>query len=218
MDNNFLFDRLSIAFEFYTDKSLFTMNEHVFIDSRELYLQFSYILTDIHIRYNRANITDYHIMVKDDMKIKVFVLPHCVIRICQTKIYYTRYYNIFEYIIKLDNHNLEHIYNIYHTDKYIIIVSKCIIPLVTNNIINKQHIIDYTLIRNQIGLLINKLIIDGYSHNDVRIDNIGYDPDINKYVLFDFDKFRKSDNNNDRITLDKSINYYKYDKMIDIMI
>ena len=56
--------------------------------------------------------------------------------------------------------------------------------------------------------LIKQLLIDGYSHNDVRIDNIGYDPILDKYILFDFDKCNMSNSNNDFNTLNKSINFY----------
>ena len=203
-----LLNRLSIAFKYYTDYSLFIKNDHIFIDNIELYLQFNNICNNINILYNNSDISDYHIIIKEDMFIKVFVLSYCVIRICHINIYYDRYIHIYTYIQDKNHSNLEHIYNIYLTDKYVIIVSKCIIPLIVDNMINPLHDPDYIMIRLQMYQLIEQLINDGYSHNDVRIDNIGYDPNINKYVLFDFDKFNISNYNNDFYTLNKSIEFY----------
>jgi len=203
-----LLDKLSSAFQYYTDYTLFVQNDHIFIDSIELYLQFDEICNNINKLYNRSDISNFHIIIKEDMNIKVFVLSYCVIRICSINIYNERYIHVFDYIQNKNHSNLEQIYNIYLTDKYIIIVSKCIIPLITNNIINPLHTPDYTMIYYQMYQLIDQLIIDGYSHNDVRIDNIGYDPNIDKYVLFDFDKFNISNINNDLYTLNKSIQFY----------
>jgi Ser/Thr protein kinase RdoA (MazF antagonist) len=79
---------------------------------------------------------------------------------------------------------------------------------VIDNKINPLHKPNYILIREQMHKLIYQFISDGYSHNDVRIDNIGYDSENDLYVLFDFDKFNKSTTNNDINILDKSIRYY----------
>lgn len=204
----YLFNRLNHVFYDYTDKSLFDLNHHIFIDNYNLFIEINIIINNIHILYNKSDITDYNIVLKEDMNIKVFVLSNCIIRICLTTIYDKFYICIYKYIIDLLHPNLEHIYNIYHTTKYVIIVSKSIIPLVIDNRINPLHVPDFKLIREQMNNLIKLFIKDGYSHNDVRIDNIGYDSENNLYVLFDFDKFNKSNNNNDLYLLDKSIHYY----------
>jgi len=204
----YLFNRLNNVFYLYTDSTLFDNNHHIFIDNYDLFIQMNIIINNIHIKYNRSDISNFNITLKDDMNIKVFVLSNCIIRICQVTIYNNIYIYVYNYIINLIHPNLEQIFDIYHTDKYVIIVSKSIIPLVIDNKINPIHMPDYTQIRYQMQQLINQFIIDGYSHNDVRIDNIGYDKDTNRYVLFDFDKFNKSNNNNDLYMLDKSIKYY----------
>ena len=59
-----LLNRLSIAFNYYTDFTLFTKNNHIFIDTIELYLQFNDICNNIHLLYNRSDISNYHIILK----------------------------------------------------------------------------------------------------------------------------------------------------------
>jgi hypothetical protein len=121
-----LLDKLSSAFFYYTDFTLFDKNDHIFIDNNELYLQFDNICNIIHILYNKSDKSDFQIIIKEDMHIKVFVLSYCVIRICHINVYNDKYIHIYEYIQNKNLSNLEHIYNIYYTNKYIIIVSKCI--------------------------------------------------------------------------------------------
>ena len=204
----YLINKLNNVFYFYTDRSLFENNHHIFIDNYNLFIQINIIINNIHILYNKSDISDYNIILKEDMHIKVFVLSNCIIRICNINIYNKFYICIYKYIIELFHPNLEQIYDIYFTTKYVIIVSKSIIPLVINNMINPLHKPNYTLLRNQMNNLIKQFINDGYAHNDVRIDNIGYDNENDLYVLFDFDKFNKSNINNDLLQLDNSIRYY----------
>jgi len=204
----YLLNKLSISFEYYTDYSFFIMNNHIYIDNLLLYSQLNEIFNNIDLLYNKSDISNYQIIIKEDMSIKVFVLSHCVIRICCIDIYNKKYIHIFNYIKNKNHINLEQIYNIYFTNKYVIIVSKCIIPLIINSIINPLHIPKFELLKYQMSQLINQLLIDGYSHNDVCIDNIGYDPILDKYILFDFDKCNMSNSNNDLNTLNKSINFY----------
>ncbi len=203
-----MLDKLNKVFYYYTDTSLFDDNHHIYIDNYNLFIQINIIMNNIHLLYNKSDMTNYRIILKDDMNIKVFVLSNCIIRICHIIIYDRLYIDIYRYIIDLLHPNLELIYNIYMTTKYVIIVSKLIIPLVIDNKINPLHKPNYILIREQMHKLIYQFILDGYSHNDVRIDNIGYDSENDLYVLFDFDKFNKSTTNNDIHILDKSIRYY----------
>ena len=52
----------------------------------------------IDLLYNKSDISNYQIIIKEDMSIKVFVLSHCVIRICCIDIYNKKYIHIFNYI------------------------------------------------------------------------------------------------------------------------
>ena len=207
---DFLLNKLSNSFLYYTDKSFFDYNTHIYLDNYNLINQFNDICYNIHNTYNKNDLSDYNIIVKEDMHIKVFILSNCIIRICHIDTYNYKYNELYNYIIKLNHENIEHIYNIYHTNKYILIVSKCIIPLIIDNKINPLHYPKFDILINQIEEVINVLLDNGYSHNDVNIDNIGYDSELDKYILFDFDKCKKSNKTNDLYNLIKSIKYYSY--------
>ena len=205
---NYLLKKISDSFLYYTDKSFFDYNTHIYLDNYVLINQFNDICYDIHNTYNKNDISNYNIIVKEDMHIKVFILSNCIIRICHIDTYKYRYSEFYNHIIQLNHDNIEYIYNIYYTDKYVIIVSKCVIPLIVDNKINILHYPNFDILINQIEEVINVLLYNGYSHNDVNIDNIGYDSELNKYILFDFDKCKKSNKTNDLYNLIKSIKYY----------
>ena len=185
---NFLLSKINNAFFYYTDFSLFTFNNHIYLDNPLLITNFNDICNEIQLLYNKNDITDYNIIVKEDMNIKVFILSYCIIRICHIDIFNHKYQYIYDFIFSVKHDNLEHIYNIYYTNKYVIIVSKKIIPLIINNCINPSHLPNINNIIINISLIIYYLLDNGISHNDVSIDNIGYDVDIDKYVLYDYDK------------------------------
>ena len=83
----YLLNKLSVAFEYYTDYSFFIKNNHIYIDNFLLYSQLNEIFNNIHLLYNKSDISNYQIIIKEDMNIKVFVLSYCVIRICCIDIY-----------------------------------------------------------------------------------------------------------------------------------
>ena len=204
----YLLNKMSDAFNYYSSNTFFEEeNHHIYINSEELSHKITNILETVHYKYNKSDTSDFDIYVKEDMHIKVFILSNCVIRICDLDIYIKSYNDVFNYITHLKHPNFEHIYEIFFTDKYVFIVSKKIIPLVIDYKINPILRIEFDDLYDQISGLIVIIKEDNYSHGDVRIDNIGYDPDLNKYVLFDFDKFSKK-KSNDLNTLGSSIRIY----------
>lgn len=190
--------------------SLFKYNEHIYIDSDELKHKFAQILNLINHKYNNDDLSDkYIIAFKEDMSLKVFVLQNCVLRICEKNIFESKHKYIYEKIIKLNSPYLEQIYEIFDVDKYVIIVSKKIIPVNTNNKWNIK-ISEETLIKlwDQIIELINFLYINNATHDDLMLDNIGYDIETNNFVAFDFDKFTIH-STSDTINKNVIIDYFK---------
>jgi hypothetical protein len=199
--------KLSNALKTISDYTFFEYNNHIYIDSVELYFHMIYIFEIIN-NYYEYNDNNDNILVKEDMSFKVFILSNCVIRFCDNNIFNNNYKNNYLYIINKDHPNLEHIYNIFTTDKYIIIISKKVIPLIIDNKINQNHKIDFDKLYNEMSDLIVDLKNDNYSHNDFRLDNIGYDNILDKYILFDFDKFSNIFKSTDNDSLIKSIHKY----------
>lgn len=212
-DNLTLFNKISSVFLTYTNSTLYSANNHIYINNYNLYYQFTNIFEQIHINYNKKDESDFNIILKDDMNFKVFVLSNCVVRICHIDKWYNLYQHTYSYLELNIYQNLEYIYNIYYTNSYIIVVSKCILALVNNNKLTNKHIINFDKLTIEITNQIINLAIDGFIHNDVCLDNIGYDILIDKYVLFDFDKLTtikiKDSYQLDIFRLNKSINYYK---------
>lgn len=202
-----LFFRLYYAFKKILLYDFFQYNKHIYIDSIDLYYQMVYIFEIINEFYEYNNKYD-EILIKEDMNIKVFVLSKCIIRICDNNIFNKYYKDNYDYIIKKNHLNLEHIYNIFETNKYTIIVSKKVIPLIINNKINQNHKIDFDKLYNEISNLIVEFKNDNYFHNDISLDNIGYDNILDKYILYDFDKFSNIFISNDNENLIRSIYNY----------
>jgi len=181
-------------------------NMFIYIDSDNLKEQIVNILNEISVNYNNSK---YDILnIKEDMIFKVFVLQYCVVRICETKTFIDKYKNIIDKIISINNINIEYIYKYYTTNKYVLLISKRIEPLIIHNEVNKNINIDFDEIYNQITKTIGILLKHNLSHNDVRLDNIGYDKQLNTYVLFDFDKTCFTNINNDINNLIMSIYHY----------
>ena len=194
----------------YLMNSIFTYNRHIYIDSNELKQKFAYTLNLINNKYNNNDLSDKYIVAfKEDMSLKVFVLQNCVLRICEKEIFNLKYKKIYEKIIELNSTLLEKIYEIFDIGKYFIIVSKKIIPVNTDNKWNiKTNEEIFGKLWNEIILLINILCENNITHDDLILDNIGYDVELNNFVAFDFDKFTIH-NTSDTINKNAIINSFK---------
>lgn len=179
-----MIDKIDTAFKFYTGWSLYDENPHFYIDSNELNNSFIQLLD--HINENNSSV----IYIKEDMPLKVIVLKNHVIRICLSSLYYKKYEKIFDFIKRWDHPNLEKIGIIRDIGKYVIIVSKKVEPLIYDNNINQNINIEYEKLYFEITSLINDFKDIGAIHGDVSLDNIGYDRESDKYILFDYDNFK----------------------------
>lgn len=146
-------------------------------------------------------------MYKSDVAGMVLVLDHCVVRTYRT----ARYLKI-RPLYRLRNPYLEKCLMSRQLGHFGVFVCKKIQPLVKMD--------DLTLSVQFTPSLFEKLLTDvekgiskihsyGYCHNDVSLDNTGYDPETGNFVLFDFDA--SSRNNSvfgfcaDRISWEKSL-------------
>jgi hypothetical protein len=192
-----LYDHLNNAFNFYTDMLFEQPNPHIFFSNNIEINFYKLLFNQINNQYNKSETTPQVESVKEDMIIKVFVLKHCILRICSRTNYDKYYCQTYEYIKNLSHKNLETIFNLFINANYVIIISKKIIPLITSTknpskhgyIINSLLSINLQKLIIQIALVLYKINSDGYSHNDACLDNIGFDEDSQNFVLFDFDKF-----------------------------
>ena len=187
-DGLWLFDKLSSSLYDICGYTFMDNNPYIFFENINEIYRMVEILEIIHNKYNCGDKTNYTIITKEDMNFKVFVLSNCVIKICLTDLYYKKYEQIYKIIINLNHKNLEKIYEIFDTGKYTIIISKKIIPLFVNSSLNPILNIEIEEINFMIGSLINEINQNGLYHNDIRVDNMGYDQYTQEYILFDFDK------------------------------
>jgi len=202
-----LLSKMSNAFDIYTSCTFWKYNRHFYIDTESLDSLIS-VFDNIHNLYNNKDVTDFNIYVKEDMTFKVFVLSHCIVRICDTQVFESRYKEGYECLISLNNSSCEKIYEIITSGKFTIIVSHKIIPLILDGNINPSLRIDFDNLWNDISSFVHILNSCEYEHGDVRLDNIGYDQISDKYVLFDFDKLHKSTIYNDIHTFEISLKNY----------
>ena len=190
--------------------TLFEKNTMLYVktkeDIAELTTSFDYIID----KYGKLDCSNIVVeLIKEDMNIKVFVLNCCVIRICQAELFKKYYEDTFDFIMAYQHPNLENIYEVITKNRYTYIISKKVIPLLSNMKPNPLHKIDFDRVFCEITALISDLKSCNKSHGDPRLDNTGYDPDIDKYILFDFDKFTTlKTNNNDREILYESIEWF----------
>jgi hypothetical protein len=223
MNNSFLTEQNNLPLQIFInnmekyDYSLFNQNNCLYLKSCDEKNKFNDILNIINNKYNNNDVSsDFIELLKDDMNIKVFVLKNCIMRICEKQIYNKYYSEVYKTLIKWNHKNLETIYEIYNTNYYVIIVSKKIMPIFNNYYDHKKtnFDIDDTLLaklQNQIFDLIQFLADNGAIHNDLCLDNIGFDSETNNFVAYDFDKFKikLNDETNDEIndmTTDKILN------------
>ena len=182
--------------------TIFEQNDCLYLEHNSEKNQFSNILNIINTKYNNSDMSsDFIELLKDDMHVKVLVLKNCVMRICKKEIYNKYYKNVYETIIKWNHKHLETIYEIYDTNNYIIIASKKITPVFGNYSDYKQtnFKIDGSLLiklHNQMFDLIGFLSSNNAIHNDLCLDNIGFDFDTGNFVAYDFDKFKINTNFN----------------------
>lgn len=198
-----LLTKMSNAFDIYTSCTFWETNRHLYIDNIELLQQLIIAFDKIYDLYNKDD-SDFEIYVKEDMIFKVFVLSNCVVRICDSQIFESRYKEGFDFIMSLNNSSCEKIYEIITCGKFTIIVSHKLIPVIVDGIVNTS-VIDFDKLWDNISSFVYLLNSLGYVHGDVRLDNIGYDVVSDRYVLFDFDKLHKSTTSNDIHTFEVSI-------------
>jgi len=203
-----LLSKMSNAFDIYTSCTFWESNRHIYIDNTELLQSLINVFDKIHNLYNNKDVTDFPIYVKEDMIFKVFVLSHCVVRICDTQIFEYRYKEGYEFLISLNNSSCEKIYEIIICGKFTMIISHKLIPVILDGGLNPSLIIDFDNLWNDISNFVHILNFCEYVHGDVRLDNIGYDQISDKYVLFDFDKLHKSIISNDIHTFEVSLKNY----------
>jgi hypothetical protein len=201
------------AFYSFLGYHLYMPNRHIYLDSPELIRAFIHSITSINQNYNKTDPSSDNFIetIKEDMLIKVFVLNNCVIRICDSAIYEKSYSKVFDFVMDADHPNLECVYTVENIGKYTIIVSKKLIPVLTYNTttrtIDINRIVNLDDLYNQMSELICYLRSFKCSHGDLRLDNIGFDPQTGNYVAFDFDKFSFDTDLSDRSTLITSIQF-----------
>jgi hypothetical protein len=193
MDHNpdILIDAINSMLDSYSGYTITQPNDRIYIENEDELCNFREIIDYIVSRYNDFDYSKNTLeQIKDDMNFIVIVLSKCVIRVCKTNLFDKKYRSSYDFIMKSMHPNLEKIYEIIRKDAYVYIVSKKIIPLLDSRCrTNELHKTDYDELYYQMSNTCMYLKENNKSHGDLRLDNIGYDNDLEKYVLFDFDKF-----------------------------
>lgn len=198
--------------KYFNDKSIYEPTNYIYIDNSIKNI-FAETLNELNRKYNKNCIPtdDFIECMKDDMEIKVFILKHCVLRICFLDKFNEKYLEIYKTIMNWNHTHLEQVYEIITIDKYVIIVSKKIIPIYSNsNQLNIEinHDILHKL-KNEIYDLIIFLSTNNAIHRDLLTDNIGYDFETNNFVAFDFDKFTINSDNNKSKDASRMMSYFE---------
>ena len=64
-------------------------------------------------------------------------------------------------------------------------------------VINPDIQFNSDIAREHIGKALSLLHSEFFTHNDVRLDNVGYRPSDKKYILFDFDMVKSNSSDSD---------------------
>jgi hypothetical protein len=202
-----LIDAINCMLDKYSGYVITKPNVHIYMKNEYEESNFKKIMDYIVSTYNNSDYSEDGLeQIKDDMNFVVIVLSKCVIRVCKTDIFNKNYKLNYDFIMRSSHSNLEKIYEVINLDTYTYIISKKIIPLLDSVCeVNKLHNIDYDDLYYQMSGLYSYLKENKKSHGDIRLDNIGYDNDLEQYVLFDFDKFGNYNGINEMDMLSESI-------------
>jgi hypothetical protein len=151
------------------------------------------IFEDILINFNRNNV---NVLSSKSNAALTIILEHCVVRIYNNDIFNRKIKNLLPIVISAENSEnnyFEVIHKVYDTEFYVVVASEKVIPVKvtgpTGLVINPELTGIFSLetayehITNALSILHHANI----THNDVRLDNIGYRESDGKYILFDFD-------------------------------
>lgn len=142
------------------------------------------------------------LMYKSDVAGMVLVLDHCVVRTYRT----ARFLKI-RPLYRLRNPYLEKCLLSRQSGHFGVFVCKKIKPLV--DISTLSLTIPFTpqlfeQMLQDVDHAVNKMHSYGYCHNDVSIDNTGYDQDTGVFVLFDFDAATRMTIKNRKLCMDRA--------------
>lgn len=145
-------------------------------------------------------------MFKSDTKGLVMVLDHCVVRTYRTQLFLK-----IRPLYRLRNPYLEKCLMSKQLDHVGLFVCKKIQPLMdTSDYDNVRLSLKLTpalfeQLLQDVEKAISKIHSYGYCHNDISLDNTGYDNETQTFVVFDFDAAtRQTIFQRDRLCLDRS--------------
>jgi len=195
-DSNFMIERLYLP---------------IIKDNYQNFHQINLLLNEILIKYNE----DQHSFVsfKNDGLIVLVFKNICIKVFSKENIIPRNIDRLYNLLKKNESPYLEKINEIISEDELniLIVISKTVD---TNHFKNRLEN-DSSIIKEDIQKALIYLKNNNWTHYDTRIDNVGYDQELNNYVLFDFDmsKYNEDyallDNNllNDINKLNISINF-----------
>lgn len=145
------------------------------------------------------------LMFKSDTRGLVMVLDHCVVRTYRTNLFLK-----IRPLYRLRNPYLEKCLMSKQLDHVGIFVCKKIKPLMDTSGMDIQLSMKFTprlfeQLLKDVEKAITKIHSYGYCHNDISLDNTGYDEDTKTFVVFDFDAAsRLTIFNRNRMCLDRT--------------
>lgn len=154
------------------------------------------IIREAITRFDSPNL----ILYKSDVAGMVLVLDNCVVRTYRT----ARYLKI-RPLYRLRNPYLEKCLMSRQSGHFGVFVCKKINPLVDISTLSLTMTFTPQLFEKllqDIDQAVNKMHSYGYCHNDVSLDNAGYDKDTDTFVLFDFDAASRITMTNRRLCMD----------------
>jgi hypothetical protein len=152
-------------------------------DNYDNFHKINLLLNEILIKYNE----DQHSFVsfKNDGLIVLVFKGVCIKVFSKENIIPRNIDRLYNLLQKNNSPYLEQIYEVINSDQLniSIVVSKTVD---TNHFKNRLET-DSSVIKENIRNALIYLKDHNWTHYDTRIDNVGYDQELNKYILFDFD-------------------------------
>jgi len=145
-------------------------------------------LRKIMVKFNSPNIQSF----KSDVKGMILVLDHCVVRTYRTNLFLR-----IRPLYRLRNPYLEKCLESKQLEKNGVFVCKKIKPLLDVSSMTgiklsvKMTSQLFEQLLKDVEKGISKIHSYGYCHNDVSMDNTGYDEETKNFVLFDYDAVQR---------------------------
>jgi len=176
---------------------IFLLIKNKLINHNAMFINNYCIMIDMlnNIIYKYTNKLEKVIAVKTDKNVYVIVLESIVIRLVKTQ-YYNYIRGLYYLLSKNECNYLERIYEITEYNNIVYIISEKVESIILDSKFNIDLSINFDRLKYEVNYGLMYLLKNGWSHNDLCLDNIGFSKSTNTYIIFDFEMSKQFEHYN----------------------